>query len=95
MSEFISGAPGTAAFAYFSVPGSTLVKTGPGSLRAVSIGVAAANGHVKLFDGLSVTGRLIADLDASAGRDIDFNAQFSTGLFVVVVGNPNVTVIYS
>ncbi|MFM0500348.1 hypothetical protein [Paraburkholderia caffeinilytica] len=92
---FISGPPGSAAFAYFSSAGSKLLKTGPGSLRAVSIGVPATAAQVKLFDGVDDTGTLIATVDAGEGRDIDFSAQFNVGLYVQVTGgNPNLTITF-
>lgn len=82
-------APG---FAYFSSAATALLQTGAGSVRATSPGVPGVVGNVTLYDGLDATGKVIAVLDANVGRDLDVSCQFDTGLYVVVTGNPNVTI---
>ncbi|MDR8399218.1 hypothetical protein NE850_23125 [Paraburkholderia sp. USG1] len=89
---FVSGPPGTASFTYFDGAASRLLKTGPGSLRAVIVGVPSVSGEVTLYDGLDTSGKVIAVLDATEGRNVDFSCAFFTGLYVVVAGATNTTI---
>jgi hypothetical protein len=84
----------TPGFTYFAVAGISLLTTGPGSMRATSFGIPGVYGQVQLYDGLDATGTLLTTINANVGRDIDFSCQFSTGLFVVTTGNPNVTIVF-
>jgi hypothetical protein len=82
----------TPNFTYFASAGSLLLKTGAGNARATSPGVPGVVGNVTLYDGLDATGKVIGDLAANVGRDLDFSCQFDTGLYVVATGNPNTTI---
>jgi hypothetical protein len=84
----------TPGFTYFAVAGIALLTTGAGSARASSFGVPGTYGQVQLYDGLDDTGTLITTLDVNINIDVDFSCQFSTGLFVVTTGNPNVTIVF-
>jgi len=82
----------TPGFAYFSSAGSALLQTGAGSAVATSYGVPGVNGTVKLFDGLDSSGTLIGTINANVGIDLEYSYQFTVGLYVQVVGDPNVTI---
>ncbi|MDR8399219.1 hypothetical protein NE850_23130 [Paraburkholderia sp. USG1] len=89
---YVAGPPGTANLAFIDTAGTMLLKTGPGSLKGVSIDVPAASGTVTLYDGIDDTGKVIGVLDASVDVYLDYGCQFNTGLNVQVVGNPEVTI---
>lgn len=84
----------TPNFTYISTAGIALLTTGPGSMRAVSLGVDGVYGSVQIFDGLDATGTLLTTVNANVGIDTDFSAPFTTGLFVQVSGHPNTTITF-
>jgi hypothetical protein len=92
---FIGGPPGTASYKFLDSAGDTLLKTGAGILQGATIGVAGSAGStVALYDGIDAGGLLITELDATEVRSAPVGVEYSTGLFVVVVGSPALTVSY-
>jgi len=80
------------SFKNVSASGTTLVTNGPGTLHTVVINTTAASG-IALYDGLDVTGTRIALIAASPviGSTLTYDAQFQSGLTVVVGGNSDIT----
>ncbi|MFM0428197.1 hypothetical protein PQQ75_04205 [Paraburkholderia aspalathi] len=92
----VLAAPGLYKYANLSAAGSTLLKTGIGSLGGVVVGTGAAGATITLYDGTNTSGTLIAVLSAAAPVPLTFGVSFFTGLYVVVAGgSPNVTVSYT
>lgn len=96
MTANVLAAPGRYAFANLSSSGSTLLKTGIGSLGGVAIGTGAVGASITLYDGIDNTGKLISVIGAAAPAGLTFGIQFFTGLYVVVAGgSPNAVVSYT
>jgi hypothetical protein len=92
---YVSPPPGTATYAHLTA-GSTLLKTGVGSLQGVDINTAGTAGAtVTLYDGTSSGGTEIAVISAAEQFNPRFGVQFTTGLYVALVGTPDVTVCYA
>ena len=70
-------------------------RTGPGVVHSVAIGVGAASGVVKVYDGTDANGTQIAQFTATAGICHILDAVCKTGCFVDVSGGAaTVTVTY-
>lgn len=80
-----------------STAGSTLLKTGKGVLNGVTINTGGATGAtVTLYDGTTNAGGKLGTWSATAQFGAtSLGIPFNTGLFVVVVGTPDVTISYS
>jgi hypothetical protein len=82
---------------YQSISGAatTLLKTGPGSLHTVIVGVP--KGSLTLYDSTTGAGTVIAVIDMSAqttASDFTFGCDFTNGLTAVTTSTSNVTLIY-
>lgn len=63
----------------------TTVKSGAGTLRAVTVNSAGASSNVlTLYDGTSTGGTKIGTFDTNSLRTIPFDLAFATGLFAVL-----------
>lgn len=64
----------------------TLVKTGEGVLRSITINTKGATANtIKIYDGLTAAGTLLATIDSTASiGTLTFDAKFSTGLCIVI-----------
>ena len=88
------GGVGGLALRGVDAAGSLLIKTGKGYISTFSINTAAT-GSLTIYDGINATGTVIAVIDTSKNTA---NSAFSpwpiqTGLFVVLVGNADITII--
>jgi hypothetical protein len=62
----------------------TLVKTGAGTLKRLCINTKGASANtIKVYDGLSAAGTLIATIDGTSDRDHNYDVAFGTGLTIV------------
>jgi hypothetical protein len=96
MTANVLAAPGLYKYANLSGVGTTLLKTGIGSLGSVAIGTGAAGASISLYDGTSSSGTLIGVIGAATTGSVTFGVQFFTGLYAVVAGgSPNATVSYT
>jgi len=79
-------------FKNISASGTTVVQSGHGTLHTVVINTTAATGIV-IYDGLNVGGTRIATIAASPviGSTLMYDAEFTSGLTVVVGGNSDIT----
>lgn len=84
-----SGAPYTGG-AYYSITANTAgaqVKTGGGYFHRIAIGTAGSSDWtVTLYDGTSTSGAHIAKVTAATVTSLEFDIEFTTGLFAVVAG---------
>ena len=90
---YLAGAPG-ASLKHLNTAGGTLLKTGAGAAVGINVNTSSANATLTIYDGTSAAGAVMAVIDASrGGPDIGFTGwPFTTGLFVVVVGTPDITI---
>jgi hypothetical protein len=82
---------------YIATATTTVVKTGEGILVRVIVGQDAASGLVTLYDNTAGSGTIIAVMEATANnqvQDYEFDIPFSTGLTVVTVDAPKITIVY-
>jgi hypothetical protein len=91
---FLAGAPGT-KLTHLSAAGSTLIKSGAGALISINVNTASANATLTVYDNISAAAPIMAVVDCSRGGVEGGFAgwPFTTGLFVVLVGTPDVTLI--
>lgn len=79
---------------YISTATTTVVKSGSGRLKSITVGETAA-GAITVYDNTAGSGAVIAVLKASiAEGTYEFDVAFSTGLTVVTAGASKLTVSY-
>lgn len=86
------------SFSHISTNSTTLVKTGPGVLSAISINTAGASSNkATIYDGVSAAGTVIGIIDTTVVRSIPFTAAFTTGLTIVTATGTaaDITVTYT
>jgi hypothetical protein len=93
--SYVGPPPGSASYKNLNAAGSTLIKAGVGQLVDVTVNTGASGSSIALYDGTSVTGTPIATIDPAANGCFLFGVQFNTGLFAVVTGTPDITVVYN
>lgn len=72
----------------------TLVKTGAGELRSITINTTAA-GTITIYDSLTATGTKIGTIKASeVEQTLTYDVAFSTGLTIVTGAASDITVAY-
>lgn len=94
MGTFIPGPPGSGKYLNLTTAGGTLIKSGAGSLQGVVINSGSTSATLSLFDGTNSSGVSMGIISAASEFDLSYGLQFSTGLFVEIVGSPNATIIY-
>ena len=79
----------------------TLVKTGPGTLKRITVGIKGTIGTiaslVTIYDNIVAAGTIIGVIDSlTLSGSFEFDVDFSTGLTIVTTGTvaPDITVIY-
>ncbi len=74
--------------------GTTLVKTGNGTLYRIIINLAAA-ATISIYDGVTAGGTLIGVMKASLAEGVyPFDLGFKDGLCIVTAGATDITVVY-
>jgi len=84
-----------ATLTHINAASSRLIKTGAGWLSDISINTTAASGSLTIYDGTSASGAVMAVIDVSKSFSFGGMGQwpFVNGLFVVVTGSPDITLI--
>lgn len=59
------------------------IKSGAGVLASVTINTAGTSSTATLYDGTNTSGIKLATIDTTSSRTLNFNAAFTTGLFIV------------
>lgn len=95
MSGNFQASPGAQSYTNLTGAGSTQVKAGIGWLGGVTVNTGVASATVTVYDSLTATGTKIATISAAAPVSLPFGVRFSTGLFVVVTGAPDITISFS
>ena len=73
----------------------TLLKTGPGTLHTLIIGIP--KGVITIYDNTAASGTAIATIDMGSltvPTDFQFGCDFTNGLTIITTSTSNVTVIY-
>jgi hypothetical protein len=91
----VGSPPGEATYAHLNTAVGTLLKTGIGSLRGITVNTGSAGSTLTLYDGTSAAGTVIAAISTATPFNPRYGIQFTTGLFAVVAGTPDVTVCYA
>lgn len=75
----------------------TLVKTGAGTLNAITVGTAGTGSTAAIYDGIDNTGTLLSTATTTAQGQIPYGIPFATGLYIVTAGAgaANLTVSYA
>lgn len=94
-----AAAEGGNNYTFIDASGDHLIKSGEGTLIAIIDGDPTALATCKIWDSLTATGGVIADLVqplglAAAYRQLDFGVAFTTGLVVTVGAGAKLTVIW-
>jgi hypothetical protein len=93
---YLAGAPNS-TLSHLSSPGSTLLVTGKGAIMAIDINTPGASGaKLTVYDGVDATGAVMGVIDCTkqTGQAGGLGWPFKTGLFVVVAGSPDLTLVY-
>lgn len=71
-------------YKHISTNTTTLVKTGPGVLSSVVINKAGASANIAtVYDGIDATGTVIAIIDTTVARPLEYNVAYLVGLTIV------------
>lgn len=75
--------------------GGVLVKTGPGTLDSVVVGIAGSGSSLTIYDGTSASGTLLGTVSTVVQNALALGWSFQTGLFVNAAGGSaaNVTIV--
>lgn len=86
---------GAAKYSHINAAGNTQAVTGTGVLLGVVVNTGVSGATVTLYDGTSAAGTLIAVISAATQGGFTYGVGVTTGLFVVVAGTPDVTVLHT
>lgn len=84
--------------AHLTAAGSTLISGAAGIYFGLSVNTGASTATVTLYDGIDTSGTVIGVFTAAAAASFlapMVGRKFSTGLYAVVTGAPDLTVFYS
>lgn len=82
-------------YAHVASATTTLVKTGPGTLRSITVNTTAA-GAITVYDAVTAVAPVIAILKSSiAEGTYTFDVNFTTGLTIVTAAASDITVSYN
>lgn len=87
-------------FANISTATTTTVKSGSGTLVAIIINKAVANGVITIYDNTAASGTKIGTVTIGAAvlsdppTHAEYECQFSTGLTIVTSAATDITVVY-
>ena len=83
------------AYANIAAAASTLVKTGPGTLRSITVNKGVA-GTITIYDGTTASGTKIGTITMPADwlGTLTFDAAFAVGLYIVTSVASDITVSY-
>jgi hypothetical protein len=76
------------------VTGTGVIKSGPGGiLHTVTVNTGASGATLALYDGTSAEGAVIAVIAATATVSLTYDASLNEGLYAVVSGDIDVTIV--
>jgi hypothetical protein len=81
---------------HINAPGSYLIRTGAGWTTGIEVNTVVTNGQMTCYDGIDATGIMIAAIDCSRQAPSPSASApwgFQVGFFVVVVNNPDITIV--
>ena len=81
---------------HLAATGSYLIKAGKGWVTDISLNTMATNGSLTVYDGVDATGKVIAVIDVSKSSPGLAGSEpwgFSVGLFVVLSGTADLTIV--
>jgi len=76
--------------------GNYLIKTGSGFITDISVNTPANSGTLTIYDGVNASGAVLAVIDVSKNTQSGSGSSpwpFATGLFAVLNGNADVTIL--
>lgn len=87
-------APASNTFAYISTATTTAVKSGSGVLEKIIVSTVGSSSTVTIYDNTAGSGTIIGVINSDSLGTYEYGGRFATGLTIVTVGTPKVTVVY-
>ena len=84
-------------YTHLSSAGTTVIRSTATRLVRVNVNTITGSSSVQLYNGVSVAGDLIANINTTNAANtgtLEYNLTLSGGLTVVVTNAPDVTIIY-
>lgn len=81
-------------FVRLNAAATTVVKRGPGTLRKVMINTNTLGSTVTITDNIAAGGTAIAVINSGNLGSFIYDLDFNVGLTIVIVGAPDVTIVY-
>lgn len=81
-------------FTYISTATTTAVKATSGVLEKIIVGTVGSSSTVTIYDNTAGSGTVIGVINSDSLGTYHFGGRFGTGLTIVTVGTPKVTVVY-
>lgn len=88
-------APLTGTYVNMAAGATTTIKSGAGVLFAVIVNNPGTTITLTLYDNTAGSGDKIATIALSAGQNLQYGLNFSTGLTAVLSGTADVTIVYA
>lgn len=81
-------------FSYISTATTTAVKSGSGVLEKIVVSTAGSSSTATIYDNTAGSGTVVGVINTDALGSYDYGGRFATGLTIVTVGTPKITVVY-
>lgn len=81
-------------FLAISTATTTAVKSGSGIIERIVITTVGSSSTATVYDNTAGSGTVIATINTDSLGTYDFGCRFATGLTIVTVGTPKITVVY-
>lgn len=82
------------SYSHLSSAGTTVVRSGSGILRRVSVNQSSLASSITLYDNTVGSGNKIAVIDTGSTKTLEYNLNFIIGLTAVIAGSPDITIIW-
>lgn len=81
-------------FAYISTATTTAVKSGSGVLEKIIVSTVGSSSTATIYDNTAGSGTVIGVINTDSLGTYHYGGRFGTGLTIVTVGTPKITVVY-
>lgn len=87
-------APASNTFTYISTATTTAVKSGSGILEKIIVSTVGSSSTATIYDNTAGSGTVIGVINTDSLGTYNYGGRFATGLTIVTVGTPKITVVY-
>jgi hypothetical protein len=81
-------------FSYISTATTTTVKSGSGILEKIIVSTVGSSSTATIYDNTAGSGTVVGVINTDSLGTYNYGGRFATGLTIVTVGTPKITVVY-